>query len=85
MIDDVSNSSNDKPLDAHFHDQLEHLLDTNDERLLRVLNRRGYRIAYTPRDVYEFARDGDVDNLKKSLLMGAVLADSGYSRKWLKL
>jgi len=55
------------PLDESFLNQLELLLNTNDARLISILNQRGNHITYTPDDVYHFARDGDVVNLRSAL------------------
>jgi ankyrin repeat protein len=73
-IDDNNGSSHDEsnkpvplPLDESFLNQLELLLNTNDERLISILNQRGYHITYTPDDVYHFAREGDIVNLRSAL------------------
>jgi len=62
-MDDID----DDPLDSYFLDKLEKLLNNNDQRLIRILNQRGYRINYTPENVYEYAEIGDVDNLRLAL------------------
>ena len=57
---DDSNEPLPLPLDESFLNQLELLLNTNDKRLISILNQRGYHITYTPDDVYHFAREGDI-------------------------
>jgi len=61
----------DEPLDPRFIDQLELLLNNNDQRLIKIFDKRGYIIQckYTPEDVYNFAEAGDVDNLRTALLV----------------
>ena len=64
---DDSNKPVPLPLDESFLNQLQLLLNTNDERLISILNQRGYHITYTPDDVYHFAREGDIVNLRSAL------------------
>ena len=62
-------ADSDEPLDPCFLDQLELLLNSNDQRLIKILDKRGYIIKYTPEDVYNFAEVGDVDKLRTALLL----------------
>ena len=66
-MDDID----DEPLDSCFLDKLEKLLNNNDQRLIRILNQRGYRINYTPENVYEYAEIGNIDNLRYKMSLTA--------------
>jgi hypothetical protein len=65
----LSESNSDEPLDPCFLDKLELLLNSNDQRLIKILDKRGFIVKYTPEDVYNFAEEGDVDNLRTALLL----------------